>query len=47
MAVINHLKNGTIVEDMSTVAVPKEIVESCLKILVEARKKREVKEDGN
>ena len=25
--VINHLKDGTIVEDMSTVTVPKEIVE--------------------
>lgn len=31
--VINHLKDGTIVEDMSTVTVPKEIVERVAMIL--------------
>lgn len=38
MTVINILKDGTIVDDMSTVTVPKEIVEKIYNI---------VKGDGN
>nr|DAI90268.1 MAG TPA: hypothetical protein [Caudoviricetes sp.] len=47
MATINHLKDGTIVEDMSTVTVPKDIAEACMKILMDAKKRREseVKKD--
>lgn len=33
MEIINIRKDGTIVDDMSKVTVPKEIVESALKIL--------------
>ena len=32
MAVVNILKNGTVVEDMSTVTVPREVVQNILKI---------------
>lgn len=33
MKIINHLKNGTIVEDMSTVTVPPKTAEAVMKIL--------------
>ena len=43
MAVINRLKDGTIVEDMSTVIVPKEICERIAAIAerMERRKRSE------
>lgn len=41
MAVINILKDGTVVEDMSKVYVPKEIVERVVAIAKRDRKKEE------
>lgn len=40
MAVINILKDGTIVDDMSKVTVPKEIVKSVAEIVAAARKEK-------
>lgn len=33
MAIINTLKDGTVVEDMSTVTVPEEVVKNIIEIL--------------
>lgn len=33
MAVVNILKNGTVVEDMSTVTVPEEVVKNIIEVL--------------
>lgn len=38
MAVINILKNGTVVDDMSNVTVPKEVVQRIAEIAREQRK---------
>lgn len=47
MAVINIMKNGTVVDDMSKVTVPREIVQK-LASLKEARmKEKEKKGNGN
>lgn len=40
MTITNILKDGTVVDDMSKVTVPKEIAESVIKII---SRKREVK----
>ena len=39
MKIINYLKDGTIVDDMSKVTVPNDIAESVIKIITERRKK--------
>lgn len=47
MAVINIMKNGTVVDDMSKVTVPREVVKK-LASLKEARmKEKEKKGNGN
>lgn len=38
MAVINILKNGTVVEDMSTVTVPEEVVKNIIEVLEQKEK---------
>lgn len=40
MTVINILKDGTIVDDMSKVTVPKEIVENMIRIMMNNKKER-------
>lgn len=42
MAVINIRKDGTVVEDMSDVIIPKDIIEQIMKIA-----ERKAREDGN
>ena len=39
MKVINIRKDGTVIDDMSDVTVPKDIAESVIKIIQERRKK--------
>ena len=46
MAVINILKDGTVVDDMSKVTVPKEVIER-LASVVEARKKEKHERNTN
>lgn len=41
MAVINILKDGTVVDDLSKVTVPKEIVENLIKIIKSKEKNNE------
>ena len=45
MAVKNILKDGTVVEDMSKVTVPKEVIQKVAAI-AKARKEKEVKQNG-
>lgn len=42
MAVINILKDGTIVDDMSKVTVPKEVIENIVKIIEQKERRKEV-----
>lgn len=44
MAVINKLKDGTVVDDMSKVTVPKEMIQRLA--LIAKEKKKGEKEDG-
>lgn len=46
MTITNILKDGTVVQDMSTVVIPSEIIERVIKI-TEANKKRKEREYGN
>lgn len=41
MATINILKDGTVVEDMSTVKVPREIVISMMKMVMQRKEEKE------
>ena len=40
MAVVNILKNGTVVEDMSTIYVPEEVIERLAEIAKSKENKR-------
>ncbi len=40
MAVINILKDGTIVDDMSKVTVPKEVIENIVKIIEQKERRK-------
>lgn len=41
MAVINIMKDGTIIDDMSTVIIPKEKVEEIVKIIEQREREKE------
>lgn len=40
MAVINILKDGTIVDDMSKITVPKEVIENIVKIIEQKERRK-------